>query len=303
MQQQIDVEQYIKKIFNKYNKVTKKSHFVKQEYLKNWSRDNNSVLTSLNGSPYKLESTTNICHERYMYKMEMLTDNEVMQLKYFYAKSPEIVRKINDDFINDWQLCCKLMKLIENDKNKEMLKKMLIQTGEDLQTNLESAYTDKIKKCILSCDESFLLDDDEKLNFCLFLFSQYLRTQKKKQAIMKNYEEADEERKIRFPLDPTRMWKLLIIIMTNMASYTMLLKLNVHIEFIKSTNNLLITGDQPIVNIIGDDSEEKFYFPISPSVGLIFPCSENKVITDNQSLIDEVNDLIKKSSVRYVIKY
>lgn len=193
--QQADVEQYIKKIFNKYNKVTKKSHFVKQEYLKNWSHDNNSVLVSMNGLPFKPESTANICHERYMYKLELLSENEVMQLKYFYAKSPDIVKKINDDFIDDWQLCCKLMELIENDQNKEMLKKMLIQTGEDLQTNLESAFTDKIRKCILNCDESFLSDDDEKLNFCLFLFSQYLRTQKKKQAVIKNYEEADDERK------------------------------------------------------------------------------------------------------------
>ena len=91
--------------------------------------------------------------------------------------------------------------------------------------------------------------------------------------------------------------------MTNMASYTMLLKPNLHIEFIKSSNNLLITGDQPIVNIIDDDSDEKFYFPISPSVGLIFPCSENKVINDNQILIDKMNDTISKSSIRYVVKY
>lgn len=192
---QEDIENYIRKIINKYNKVTKKSHFVKQEYLKNWSHDNNSVLVSMNGSPYKSESTASICHERNMYKMELLSDNEVMQLKYFYANSPDIVKKINDEFIDDWQLCCKLMKALENEKNKEFLKKMLIQTGEDLQTNLESAYTEKIKNCILNCDESFLFDDDEKLNFCLFLFSQYLRTQKKKQAIMFNYNEADEERK------------------------------------------------------------------------------------------------------------
>ncbi len=301
--QQADVEQYIKKIFNKYNKVTKKSHFVKQEYLKNWSHDNNSVLVSMNGLPFKPESTANICHERYMYKLELLSENEVMQLKYFYAKSPDIVKKINDDFIDNWQLCCKLMELIENDQNKEMLKKMLIQTGEDLQTNLESAFTDKIRKCILNCDESFLSDDDEKLNFCLFLFSQYLRTQKKKQAVIKNYEEADDERKKRFPLNPNRMWKILIIIMTNMASYTMLLKNNLHIEFIKSTKNLLITGDQPIVNIIDDEHKEKFYFPISPSVGLVFPCLENQVITDNQMLIDKMNDRIKESSIRYIVKY
>lgn len=300
---QEDIENYIRKIFNKYNKVTKKSHFVKQEYLKNWSHDNNSVLVSMNGSPYKSESTASICYERYMYRMELLSDNEVMQLKYFYANSPDIVKKINDEFIDDWQLCCKLIKALESEKNKEFLKKMLIQTGEDLQTNLESAYTKKIKNCILNCDESFLFDDDEKLNFCLFLFSQYLRTQKKKQAIMFNYNEADEERKKRFPLNPVRMWKVLIFIMTNMASYTMLLKPNLHIEFIKSTEKLLITGDQPIVNIIGDDSVERFYFPISPTVGLIFPSTKNKVIIDDYKLINKMNNEILKSSVRYVVKY
>ena len=59
---QEDIENYIRKIFNKYNKVIKKSHFVKQEYLKKWFHDNNSVLVSMNSSPYKSESTASICH-------------------------------------------------------------------------------------------------------------------------------------------------------------------------------------------------------------------------------------------------
>lgn len=120
---------------------------------------------------------------------------------------------------------------------------------------------------------------------------------------MFNYNEADEERKKRFPLNPVRMWKVLIFIMTNMASYTMLLKPNLHIEFIKSTEKLLITGDQPIVNIIGDDSVERFYFPILPTVGLIFPSTKNKVIIDDYKLINKMNNEILKSSVRYVVKY
>ena len=99
------------------------------------------------------------------------------------------------------------------------------------------------------------------------------------------------------------MWKVLIFVMTNMASYTMLLKPNLHIEFIKSTDKLLITGDQPIVNIIGDDSVERFYFPLSPTVGLIFPSTKNKLIIDDYELINKMNNEILKSSTRYVVKY
>ncbi len=76
-------------------------HFVKQKNLKNWSHDNNYILVIINGLSYQLENTANICHERYMPKIELLIDNGIIQLKYFYAKSPDIVRKINDKFIDN----------------------------------------------------------------------------------------------------------------------------------------------------------------------------------------------------------
>ena len=66
---------------------------------------------------------------------------------------------------------------------------------------------------------------------------------------------------------------------------------------------MLLTGDQHIVNIIGDNPIERFYFPLSPTVGLIFPSTKNKVIIDDYELINKMNNEILKSSARYVVKY
>ena len=49
------------KLFSKYEHVIKKSHFVKQKYMKNWSHDKNRILASMDGGPYFFTTTENIC--------------------------------------------------------------------------------------------------------------------------------------------------------------------------------------------------------------------------------------------------
>lgn len=301
-----ETEEYIKEKLCQFEHVTKKSHFVKQEYMKNWSQDKSKVLASIDGGPYHLISTENICHKRYMYKLEPLTNTELLQIKNFYSESPQIVKNINDRFLDKWQYLCTLIKYSEEETlntnfDQNLFEKVLIQTGEDLESILESSYTDKIKKCLLSCDESFLFDDNEKLNFCIFLISQYLRTQKSKRKIIENFKnKCDED----FNLNPERLWKVLIFVVTHMAAFNFLSTENIHIKFLKSSNHALITGDQPIVNIGNTDSGvDKFYFPVTPCVGLIFPSDKNETIENDIALINEMNERIKKSCVRYTIKY
>jgi len=303
MRQNYTIEE-IKKIFSKYSHPTKASHFVKHEYLKQWSNDGEHVLRSLNGSPFVLVSSRESCTERYMYEIEKLGKNELVFLKYMYKNSPDIVKKLNDSYLDDWQLACNITELFDGTEFEEFARKMKIQVGEDMQTAYEGAYTKIIRESLLNCDESFLFNDDEKLNFSIFLFSQYLRTQKQKNALIQSYKIAQQERPSDFQMDPESLWKVLITIMTNMASFTLLCRENAHIRFIVSDDGKLITGDQPVINIAVNKETDfiKFYYPVNPNIGLIFPVEKYDIIENSQKEIDILNDEIKNNSLRFIFK-
>lgn len=80
------------------------------------------------------------------------------------------------------------------------------------------------------------------------------------------------------------MGKVLIMILSTITSY-ILLNINGknHICFIKSNKNLLLTSDQPIINIVNNINQDPsiFYYLISPSISTIFPIEESIIIEDD----------------------
>ncbi|MBR1581946.1 MAG: DUF4238 domain-containing protein [Bacilli bacterium] len=292
-------------LFKRYLNPTRGSHYVKREYLSNWSSDGTHILTCRDKTNFVSNNLKDVCTERDMYKMEKLTNLELMQVQTFYKNSKPRVKEINDSFIGMWQLACSIMENKDNPEDKNLANKIAIQCGEDLQSNFESTLDDCIKKCLLNCEESFLDQDDKLLNFGLYLFSQYLRTQKQKNKVINNLENANHFENIKGQLNPEKLWKVLIIIMTNMASYELLSRKETnHICFIKSNQKALITSDQPVVNIAKDIDHDyvKFYYPISPSVSIIFPVEKFSIIEDDISLIKKMNDVIINNSYRMFFK-
>lgn len=303
MKQQYTKEE-IEKIFSKYSHPTKASHFVKREYLKQWSNDGEHVLRSINGGPFVLVASKEICTERYMYEIEKLGKNEIIFLKYMYHNAPDVVKKLNDSYLEDWQIACNITEIFNGSEFEEFVRKMKIQAGEDMQTSYESAYTAIIRNSLLNCDESFLHNEDEKLNFAIFLFSQFLRTQKQKNNLIQTYKKAQEEKPNDFQMDPESLWKVLITIMTNMASYTLLCKENTHIQFIVSDDGKLMTGDQPVINIAANKETDyvKFYYPINPNIGIIYPVDKYCILKNDQEIIERMNNEIVNNSLRFIFK-
>ena len=127
----------IEELFKRYEHITKGSHFVKKEYLAGWSKDGKQVLTSIKGSAFSPNSLQDVCTKRYMYKMEKLTEIELLQLRYMYKDSPRIVQKVNDNFLTYWQLACSITDELRTPELAELANKMKIQVGENLQTNFE----------------------------------------------------------------------------------------------------------------------------------------------------------------------
>ncbi len=298
-------KQYLNDLLAKYQTVTKASHYVKREYLSNWSPDGKKIYTSMNNGEYHFCGLKSVCTETYMYQLETLSDFEMMQIRRFYRGSPEAVKQANENFILGWQIACLVSENIDSPELKELAKKMKIQVGEDIQTNFESGFIDEVKSDLLNCSEDFLSNDDYLLSFSFFLFSQFLRTQKQRNKIISSFESDTQVPLPKEIFDPKRIWNPLITVMTNMAAFRMLCQTNLHIKFIKSNSRLIKTCDQPILNIADDIDKDyvKFYYPINPSVAIIFPADSYEIVEDDDFLIDKYNKLIEKESNRFVFKY
>lgn len=299
------MDEQIKLLFKKYLNPTRKSHFVKKEYLSAWSNDGKHIMTSRNGCDFISNNLSDVCTERDMYKMEKLTDLELDQVRTFYKDSPDCVKKVNEDFLTMWQLACTILENIDNPEYKQLAKNMSIQCGEDLQSTFESALDDDIKRCLLKLDDSFLRNDEKLLNFGFYIFSQYLRTQKHKNKTNDSLANSLNFAVFKGRLNPKKLWNVLITIMSNMAAYTLFTRNDKnHICFIKSEDGLLLTSDQPVVNIAKDINHDyaKFYYPISPYIGIIFPVEEPNIIKNIYHIIEEMNNYIICNSYRTIFK-
>ena len=78
------------KIYNKYTYATHRQHFVKREYLSNWSSDGKNILgRHVNEKGFRLYRLDDVCVSKDIYKIEHhFNELELCFLKNLYANYP-----------------------------------------------------------------------------------------------------------------------------------------------------------------------------------------------------------------------
>lgn len=288
------------------NNATKRSHYVWKRYLKSWSHMVNKkefIYCFMKNTGRQLDyCITNVAVKRKIYKLTPFSDLEREYLKTLIDKSLplgiiSILRKKIDFEYQVLQLNSKAIKF--DDRLIPVAESFNLQVGESIITNNENMGV-KFLSELTNKNLSFCLQDDNIMEFYIFVMMQYFRTKQ----MYDKFSQINENEQINF----NHIFNQSIYIMSyNIANslatndYKVVLLLNFTIQE-------FLTGDQPVVNtFVGDYNqlynhvdEMEFYYPITPQIAILIT-RDNKYINGksyNISLndVDKLNQIIVKAS-------
>lgn len=260
-------------------KVTQRSHYVWEYYLKTWAKSG-LLYCSFNGESPQKVSTDNVAIKRFFYELAPFNEFEKEFLIRLIDKSmPAYIVSSLLDYIDS------IESYFQKQGNKPGAYKSLnIQKGENLMTadeNRNIIFLDKLKRGEID----YCTKDENRITFYAFIAMQYLRT-KRIYDDLANIKELN----VKSIITPYRR-----IMSFNLANY--LCQHNHHSILLRNTTTQeFITSSQPVINTDVDystldrhtDSLE-FYYPISTNLAVLIT---NKNHFDNVSIAElELNDV------------
>lgn len=305
-----------KKIYNKYINATHRQHFVKKEYLQNWSFDGINIFGKRRGDDkYRTYKLKDVCVRNDIYSINHhYNELELSFLKRLYSNYPPFIRDEINDLIKSRQfqtssVFTSLTKgLAEGDK---LIKGFQNQSGEDYQTRIENAFFDIVKKYAVNNDDSFLDDIYTRTAFIIGLATQYMRTDKMRtlmkegiDSLVKEFELKQNIEDLSKIVNAEALWRGTLEIMPFLLTYQ-LNKERYGIEFIHS-NSAFITSDSPVVHVGQRDENGYaknvvFLYPVNPSLCIIYP-SETLNRVSGEVEIARINGIISNESHNFIFK-
>jgi len=256
----------------------KRQHYVWQRYLKNWSKDQSQIYC-LRDNRIFITGTTCLALERYFYKLDGITRNDLDLIKRGYVDAmkgvaQEHAQKILHMFSAMVTMRDALLAQFPNN----------VEVSESLDvffTNVEENYHAEIEGCstffldsLLNRQTCFYNNPEKNAEFNIFLTTQYVRT--------KNMQEALLSRAAGHPYlyEPTRRAMSVYRFIT---AHTIAMGLSNYMDWCSfkllnnDTDTPFITGDQPVINTKADDIDLttgfakslELYYPISPEIAVL----------------------------------
>lgn len=257
----------------------KQQHYVWKHYLKPWTI-NDKIWCQRNGSTFNT-SLKNIAQKRYFYESEQLNSDELAFLKYILnGMHPTAQESLNG-----------LLKLYNFTADSNgYIKKCGI---EDFHSIIESNFIPILDKLYLE-DLSFFENEKEKNAFAYFIGSQYTRTNKMRDNMIKANLKTTN-------LNPEKLSKVFNLIFADTIGNWIFSKTKTRL-LINNSDIDFITGDQPVLNTMGNHSYTKapekieLYYPISPKYAIyISEKLDGKVYISKDDVI-KYNEFIKNHS-------
>ncbi len=261
--------------------------------------ENDQVYCLRNGSIYKA-NPVNLAVEGYFYKIDLIDTREYELIKVLGIPKKQIpfLKGINDEWLSFFDSVFILLKSSKAANDLCTEKTVALQAMEDFHCEIESRGV--YLRDLLDKNVDFWQDENKRIDFLFYLFFQYFRTKKMRNACLNvvnaGMKKSDNDSLSR--ISSTGYAILSVFFSSNMV-YAFS-KEATSIKLIKNNSNLnFITGDQPVINIIQDKNEgEPFpkdvelYYPISPKLGIF--------ISHNAKFSLGYGDIVGVEEVRYL---
>lgn len=257
--------------------IKKRQHYVWRNYLRNWA-DEKDQIWALRKDYKKLLHTElmNVAQEKYFYRVHELTKQEIdFMQRFINEKTPTVVRSFCLNLLKGYIVPAQLKATLSSkgfmDKDiEEKVRRSEINMFEDIHCIFEE-FGEKILQCkSIEYLQSMTEEDwDEALTFLMF---QYMRTKNMRAAIVDGFNEDSTQ----WAAFADKVWPLMSSVQAITMGRNLSIDTTIKFKLLKNkTTNHFLTTDQPIINYVGDISDDEgyakeleLYYPISPQIAL-----------------------------------
>ena len=281
----------------------KRQHYIWRNYLRAWAKNDTIWTYFINQDKVLPAGLMKVGQEKFYYELIYMTEEEEILLREFLKKfGDESLNGMTSDFIDAFSIHSKLTRLLSTKdltktrqtEIKNSLRKIEVNVMEDSHSLFENlGHT--IIKCRNLDDLKELENEDSFFEAMIFIAFQYVRTKNMKVNAL------DAIKSEHFPL--IKFWNIISFTFAMNLAKILSLK-GFKIILLKHQSPMpLITGDQPVFNIKGDDldsngnvKELELYYPISPETALLIKIDSS--ITEKYTTIDLTIDEANKYNLK-----
>lgn len=235
-----------------------------------------------------------VVQEKFFYKTAELNDQEIAFVKKIIDRSPLAVREFNDFLLTCYtipqQLKKKYKTLGKSEKEiEDDIKPIEVNMFEKVHCQFENMGA-KLIQC-RSLEELNKLTVDDWYEALTYLMVQYMRTNKMRIDTIEGFKEDGD-----YLADlADRVWPIVSCVNAMTVAKSVALDKNRRVIFLDNqTDTHFLTSDQPVINYVGDISDEEgfakeleLYYPISPTVAYYIHFNQDQKDEIISSSVDE----------------
>nr|WP_198148547.1 DUF4238 domain-containing protein [Sphingomonas sp. Y57] len=261
------------------SKLTANQHYVWQYHLRAWATPK-KLWCKRHDQPEPFSTTPrNVASERYFYEFQELLPVDLAYIEQLIDRSGDTgLREANRGWVTFFQRTFVIRRALADRTIAVPLKAQLETELRNIERMLGETYHQGIEgrtvpllDALRRQDASFHDDEGQCATFIQFLTLQYFRTAKLRNDMLAIANP--------LPHDMARTWPIeAFIYATNVGASLYRQRRSYRLLFLPNETDIpFITGDQPIINLIGIETEElDFYYPLSPKLAMIYTATPER---------------------------
>ena len=289
---------------------TRKQHYVWVYYLQPWLEEEGKLHWSRNGEVLLPTSPGNVMAERDFYRLPRITSTDVNFLEHFII-GPTESRELQETHRN---LVAAFWNIGEADQiirgsdraspaEKRFSQASVIKIEDDLQSQIEQ-HAEPILNELRQERTDFINNYEAAMKFFRFIAHQYFRTKVKREAV------GEALSQILPGHDFAHLTNIVCHISAGNLGCSLFVDRNqFDIIFLESRDGReFITGDQPIVNLLGTEdgsppTDLVLYYPLSPVLSCLLSPKEYGLRGGDIpcAIVQELNELIARASKQFLV--